>query len=187
MFLFCSDDVSLVVVLLDTNPFFWAIAKNSNNNNPNLSFSNFLNHVLPFLNSILLLNQINQVVVIATGVNSCGYIYDSSSSPPASAAKSEDGNMPGIFSRVIQKLEEFVIKDQELSKDESVVGNPSSLLSGSLSLALCCIRFDVSPLFYFSACDCYLVLVRLDVSGIVVSVVVILLLVIFRLIEIWGH
>eukprot|EP00268_Persea_americana_P011931 TRINITY_DN149_c0_g1_i2.p1 TRINITY_DN149_c0_g1~~TRINITY_DN149_c0_g1_i2.p1 ORF type:complete len:304 (-),score=34.03 TRINITY_DN149_c0_g1_i2:782-1693(-) len=148
MFLFCSDDVSLVVVLLDTNPFFWAIAKNSNNNNPNLSFSNFLNHVLPFLNSILLLNQINQVVVIATGVNSCGYIYDSSSSPPASAAKSEDGNMPGIFSRVIQKLEEFVIKDQELSKDESVVGNPSSLLSGSLSLALCYIQrvFRSGPL-----------------------------------------
>lgn len=96
--------------------------------------------------------------------------------------------MPGIFSRVIQKLEEFVIKDQQLSKDESVVGNPSSLLSGSLSLALCCIRFDVSPLsFFFPSCDCYLVLVRLDVSGIVVSVVVILLLVILRLIEKWGH
>ncbi|RWR78589.1 RNA polymerase II transcription factor B subunit 4 isoform X1 [Cinnamomum micranthum f. kanehirae] len=143
-----SDDVSLVVVLLDTNPFFWAIAKNSNNSNPNLSFSKFLNHVLPFLNSILLLNQINQVVVIATGVNSCGYIYDSSSSPPASAAKSENGNMPGIFSRVIQKLEEFVIKDQQLSKDESVVGNPSSLLSGSLSLALCYIQrvFRSGPL-----------------------------------------
>lgn len=84
--------------------------------------------VLSFLNSILLLNQLNQVVVIATGFNSCDYIYDSSVGASNQRAES-----------LLQKLEEFVVKDEELSKEDSVNGISSSLLSGSLSMALCCI------------------------------------------------
>ena len=84
--------------------------------------------LVAFLNSILLLNQLNQVVGIATGVNSCGYIYDSSLAPPNKRAET-----------LLQKLEEFVIKDEELSAEDSVDGIKSSLLSGSLSMALCCI------------------------------------------------
>ncbi|KAI3699242.1 hypothetical protein L2E82_43404 [Cichorium intybus] len=67
-----TDDVSLLMVLIDTNPLFW-----SSTTTP-FSFSKFLSQVLSFLNSIILLNQLNQVVVIATGFNSCDYIYDSS-------------------------------------------------------------------------------------------------------------
>ncbi|KAF3445667.1 hypothetical protein FNV43_RR10843 [Rhamnella rubrinervis] len=132
-----ADDVSLVMVLLDTNPLFWSSSS--------LPFSNFLSHVLSFLNSILLLNQFNQVVVIASGYNSCDYIYDSSL---ATNQGSDSGKMPALCSNLLQKLEEFVIRDEQLRKEVSGDGLPSSMLSGSLSMALCYIQkvFRSGPL-----------------------------------------
>ncbi|KAL9253030.1 General transcription and DNA repair factor IIH subunit TFB4-like protein [Drosera capensis] len=132
-----SDDVSLIVLLLDTNPYFWTAA--SNPSSP-LSFSTFLSHVLSFLNSILLLNQLNQVVVIATGYNSCGYVYDSSLSSLSKMTQSSgNGVLPGFCEELLENLEGFLEKDEKLSSEEFVDGVPASLLSGSLSMALCCI------------------------------------------------
>ncbi|XP_057797360.1 general transcription and DNA repair factor IIH subunit TFB4-like isoform X5 [Salvia miltiorrhiza] len=127
-----ADDVSLLMVLIDTNPFFWNSAQST------LPFSKFLTHVLAFLNSILLLNQMNQVVVIAAGYNSCGYIFDSSD-PQSQNQRAED---------LLDKLEEFVDNDQELCREQSVDGPGFSLLSGSLSMALCYIQrvFRTVPL-----------------------------------------
>lgn len=94
--------------------------------------------MLTFLNSILLLNQLNQVVVIATGYNSCSYIYDSSTSTNQG---SDNGRMPARCVNLLQKLEEFVIEDEQLIKEGLREGIASSLLSGSLSMALCCILY----------------------------------------------
>ncbi|XP_062078009.1 general transcription and DNA repair factor IIH subunit TFB4 isoform X3 [Humulus lupulus] len=124
-----ADDVSLLMVLLDTNPLFWSSSS--------LTFSSFLSHVLSFLNSILLLNQLNQVVVIATGYNYCDYVFDSSL---ATNQGSENGRMPALCANLLLKLEEFAIKDENLHKDGSEKGLASSLLSGSLSMALCYIQ-----------------------------------------------
>lgn len=88
---------------------------------------------------MLLLNQLNQVVVIATGYNSCDYIYDSSSAPNHS---SEDARLPALYSNLLQKLEEFMIRDEKLGKEEPRGKIASSLLSGSLSMALCCILHE---------------------------------------------
>lgn len=125
-----TDDVSLLMVLIDTNPYFWSSMKNTA-----FTFSKFLSHVLAFLNSILLLNQMNQVVVIATGYNSCDYVFDSSSSMQRAEC-------------LLEKLEEFVDKDESLSQEDSVDGVGFSLLSGSLSMALCYIQrvFRTGPL-----------------------------------------
>ncbi|THG18632.1 hypothetical protein TEA_029956 [Camellia sinensis var. sinensis] len=82
-----------------------------------------MNFVLAFLNSVLLLNQFNQVVVIATGFNTCDYVYDSSSSPTNQRAET-----------LLRKFEEFVVKDEQLSKEDSVHGIGNSLLSGVYSL-----------------------------------------------------
>lgn len=66
--------------------------------------------------------------------------------------------MPAVCSEILRKLEEFVAKDRRLGKgpDRVVAGGVSSLLSGSLSLALCCIldgfRLCKSRLFY-EFCD----------------------------------
>lgn len=135
-----SDDVSLVVVLVDVNPLFWAAgAGASGGNHPatTLPFAKLVNHVILFLNSLLLLNQLNQVVLIATGINSCGYIYDSEIS------RSKGGDKVSMVqSEIIHRLEEFVDRDRKLQKgSQRVVGSSvSSLLSGSLSLALCYIQ-----------------------------------------------
>ncbi|KAF5178104.1 General transcription and dna repair factor iih subunit tfb4 [Thalictrum thalictroides] len=72
--------------------------------------------VLSFINSILLLNQLNQVVVIASGVNSCNYIYDSSQNV---IENSENGIIPARSSQILQKLEEFVTADEQLSQNLS--------------------------------------------------------------------
>ncbi|KAF7840301.1 general transcription and DNA repair factor IIH subunit TFB4-like [Senna tora] len=131
------DDVSLLVVSLDTNPFFWSTFS--------LSFSDFISHVLAFLNSILLLSQLNQVVVIATGCNSCAYIYDSSVD---SSHGSDTSGMPALYSNLLRKLEEFVARDEQLGKAQMQGATASSLLSGSLSMALCYIQrvFRSGPL-----------------------------------------
>ena len=68
--------------------------------------------------------------MIATGFNTCDYIYDSSVSGAVASQRAKT---------LLQKLEEFVVKDEKLSKEESVNGIGPSLLSGSLSMALCCI------------------------------------------------
>ncbi|THU60883.1 hypothetical protein C4D60_Mb07t17420 [Musa balbisiana] len=136
-----SDDVSLIVVLLDANPFFWASSAaaagdsaSSHHPTTTLPFSKLLNHVIPLLNSLLLLNQLNQVVLVATGVNSCGYIYDSGDGGGGSGC----GSVPAICSEILRRLEEFVVKDRLQGKgpDKVVATGVSSLLSGSLSLAL---------------------------------------------------
>ncbi|KAH0664341.1 hypothetical protein KY290_028916 [Solanum tuberosum] len=126
-----ADDVSLLMVLVDTNPYFWSSMKNTA-----FTFPKFISHVLAFLNSILLLNQMNQVVVIATGYNSCDYVFDSSTS---SMQRAEC---------LLEKLEDFVDKDESLSQEDSVDGVGFSLLSGSLSMALCYIQrvFRSGPL-----------------------------------------
>ncbi|XVE95466.1 hypothetical protein REPUB_Repub02eG0100000 [Reevesia pubescens] len=123
-----ADDVSLVVVLLDTNPFFWASSS------------------LYFSHAILTLNQLNQVLVIAAGYNSCDYIFDSSSDMNRSF---ENGRMPVICSSLLQNLEEFLTKDEQLSKEEPEGRIKSSLLSGSLSMALSCILSGVLELRSF--------------------------------------
>ncbi|KAF7114238.1 hypothetical protein RHSIM_RhsimUnG0093400 [Rhododendron simsii] len=121
-----TDDVSLLMVLIDTNPFFW-----SAENTTSILFSKFLAHVVAFLNSVLLLNQLNQVVVIATGINTCDYVYDSAAAGALPNQRAES---------LLQKLVEFVVKDEQLAKEDSVDGIGSSLLSGSLSMALCYIQ-----------------------------------------------
>ncbi|XP_066321115.1 LOW QUALITY PROTEIN: general transcription and DNA repair factor IIH subunit TFB4-like [Miscanthus floridulus] len=124
-----SDDVSLVVVVVDTNPFFWAAAA--------LPFADFFAHLIHFVNSILLLNHLNRVVVIAAGVSSCAYILDSSDASPSGGVGVSD-----TFDRASRKAEEFIAQDARATAGNGSVAsaNAASLLSGALSLALCYIQ-----------------------------------------------
>ncbi|CAI0445294.1 unnamed protein product [Linum tenue] len=127
-----SDDVSLLVVLIDTNPFFWSTSLSS------LNFHQFVSHLLVFLDLIVLLSQLNQIVVIAAGHYSCDYIYDSSLD---TNQVSREGELPTLYSFVLQRLEEFVSKDENSGAKKAAFPEKrvSSLLSGSLSMPLCCI------------------------------------------------
>lgn len=137
-----QDDVSLVVVLLDTNPFFWASAASSGQPS-SLTFPQFIEHVLAFFNSILLLHQMNQLVVIGTGTNSCEFIYDSSTMN-SEYKKSKDIKGAEEFltpsTIIVQQLEDFIKRDQALNTNNNTAKNIHSLLSGSLSMALCYIQ-----------------------------------------------
>ncbi|XP_066329180.1 general transcription and DNA repair factor IIH subunit TFB4-like isoform X2 [Miscanthus floridulus] len=126
-----SDDVSLVVVVVDTNPFFWAAAAAA------LPFADFFAHLIHFVNSILLLNHLNRVVVIAAGVSSCAYILDSSDVSPSGGVGISD-----TFDRASRKAEEFIAQDARATAGNGSVAsaNAASLLSGALSLALCYIQ-----------------------------------------------
>ncbi|CAO2044390.1 unnamed protein product [Urochloa humidicola] len=123
-----SDDVSLVVVVVDTNPFFWATAA--------LPFADFFANLVHFVNSLLLLNHLNRVVVIAAGVSSCTYIFDSSDAGPAGSA-----GVTATFDKASRKVEEFIAQDARATEGNGVSpANAASLLSGALSLALCYIQ-----------------------------------------------
>lgn len=98
----------------------------------------------------------NQLVVIATGRNCCDYIYDSSASTNRTTG---NGKMTALSYDLLVKLEEFVVKDEKFGKEESNGAVMSSLLSGSLSMALCCIlkihTFDAWGFvcYYFDCCN----------------------------------
>ncbi|PUZ73854.1 hypothetical protein GQ55_1G021300 [Panicum hallii var. hallii] len=124
-----SDDVSLVVVVVDTNPFFWAAAA--------LPFADFFANLVHFVNSLLLLNHLNRVVVIAAGVSSCAYIFDSNDASPSGGV-----GVMATFDKASRKVEEFIAQDARATAGNSSVAsaNAASLLSGALSLALCYIQ-----------------------------------------------
>ena len=93
--------------------------------------------VVLFMNSILLLNNLNQLVVIAYGARTCGFVFNSESSssePSGSRNKRQQASFP---SRILKQLERFLQKENVLP--EEVNFNEFSLLSGALSMSLCCI------------------------------------------------
>ncbi|EEC72394.1 hypothetical protein OsI_05675 [Oryza sativa Indica Group] len=124
-----SDDVSLAVVVVDTNPLFWATAA--------LPFADFFAHLIHYVNSLLLLNHLNHVVVIAAGLSSCTYIFDSSDASASGAA-----DVAATFAKASRKMDEFIAEDARATSSNGSVadGNAASLLSGALSLALCYIQ-----------------------------------------------
>ena len=92
-----------------------------------------------FVNSLLLLNHLNRVVVIAAGVSSCAYIFDSSDASPAGGV-----GVMATFDKASRKVEEFIAQDARATAGNGSLAsaNAASLLSGALSLALCCILWS---------------------------------------------
>ncbi|CAK8565211.1 unnamed protein product [Lathyrus sativus] len=89
--------------------------------------------VLNFFNSILLLGQLNQVVVIAISCNSCSYVYGSSSNKNHT---STNDTMPAFYSNLLHNLDKFIGNHKQLTIAHEPGTVPSSLLFGSFSKAL---------------------------------------------------
>ncbi|KAH9563371.1 hypothetical protein CY35_05G122500 [Sphagnum magellanicum] len=131
-----SDDVSAVVILLDVNPYFWGTKTSTG-----FTFEQFFQHVLVFINCILLLSHLNQVTVIAMGASACTFLYDSAAIDGTASGRSKRDKQPESRSTTItQKLQEFVKKDGAAETNLGPVENQFSNLSGSLSMALCYIQ-----------------------------------------------
>ncbi|MCO5607008.1 hypothetical protein L7F22_061199 [Adiantum nelumboides] len=133
-----QDDVSQVVVLLDVNPYFWGrrTIEAAASGSSALTFNQFMQNVVLFLNSILLLNNLNEAVVIAFGARSCGFVFNSN----LEKTKNEKQHLSPSL-RLLKEVEEFLNKEAVLptAADSNTV-NESSLLSGALSLSLCYIQ-----------------------------------------------
>eukprot|EP00249_Psilotum_nudum_P006315 c19632_g1_i1 orf=878-1693(-) len=145
------DDVSQVVVILDMNQYFWArkpVDTSGTGGLAGLSFNQFLRHALMFMNSIQLLNHLNQLVVIATGAHSCCVIYKSGIGSGGgfesgrSVSKCSSGQHLSPSSKIMEQLELFLSKEEAASVnvEEGDLKDFPSLLSGSLSMALCYIQ-----------------------------------------------
>ncbi|KAG6555997.1 hypothetical protein Mapa_001937 [Marchantia paleacea] len=138
-----TDDISQVVLLLEANPYFWGGKSNgAHSTGPaNFTFDRFLEHVLLFINSLHLLNQANRIVVIATGATSCAYLYDSNAAELSENVRSARGAKKlSVVERITQKLEDFMSKEAVYDLNQGMEDNRYSLLSGSLSMALCYIQ-----------------------------------------------
>ena len=108
---------------------------------------NFPIQVVLFMNSILLLNNLNQLVVIAYGARTCGFVFNSESSssePSGSRNKRQQASFP---SRIFKQLERFLQKESVVP--EEVNFNEFSLLSGALSMSLCCILTFTTPKYRY--------------------------------------
>ncbi|KAL2631643.1 hypothetical protein R1flu_016329 [Riccia fluitans] len=139
-----KDDISQVVILLDANPYFWGEKSSRGANRAettSFTFDRFMEHVLLFINSIFLLNQANRVVVIGTGATSCAYLYDSQGIEVAANARSARAvKKQSAVEKITQKLEDFVAKEAVCDLNQGMEDTRYSLLSGSLSMALCYIQ-----------------------------------------------
>ena len=69
------------------------------------------------------------------------YVYDSTSDKNHG---STTGTMPELYSILLHNLDEFLARDHQLASPQPPGTVPSSLLSGSLSMALCCILLWIS-------------------------------------------
>eukprot|EP00250_Pteridium_aquilinum_P001485 c11677_g1_i2 orf=94-1008(+) len=133
-----QDDVSQVVVLLDVNPYFWGARSVSNtvSSSTGLTFNQFMQNVVLFLNSILLLNNLNEIVVIVYGARSCGFVFNSN----LEKTKNEKQQISPSL-KILKQLDEFLQKEEALPKSaEKDTYSEYSLLSGALSMSLCYIQ-----------------------------------------------
>ncbi|KAJ7571117.1 hypothetical protein O6H91_01G149500 [Diphasiastrum complanatum] len=140
-----ADDVSLVIVVVDVNPYFWVEKANASTGTSDIDFEQFLQHVLAFMNAILLLNHMNYLAVIATGSDSCSFLYESLAGESVSDG---EGKPPSKrmnkhhtpSAKIVRGLKDFVSKELAFKTERKDNGKRYSLLSGSLSMALCYVQ-----------------------------------------------
>jgi hypothetical protein len=89
------------------------------------------------MNTILLLNNSNQLVVIAYGARTCSFVFNSESVSNEASGSRNKRQKPSSPSRILKHLERFLQKESVLPEDANF--SEFSLLSGALSMSLCCI------------------------------------------------
>ncbi|KAG4305219.1 hypothetical protein PORY_001389 [Pneumocystis oryctolagi] len=132
-----EDDISsLLVVILDTNPFGWDALSEY------ITFDSAIKEFLVFLNAHLSLNQSNDLAVLASHTNFVQYLYPSVQTPSKNNKDISEGekiyqksNIYRPFylmnEQIKENLEKLINKANE--QDEDI---PSTMIGGSLCMAL---------------------------------------------------
>lgn len=112
--IFPATPPSLLVLVLDTNPYAWSALS------PYLSLSNAVSQLLIFLNAHLAFNNANRVAVLASHTNRTHWLY-----PTAASRKSNAANKGGTGPASANKYRPFSLLEQE------VLSNLRKLLSST--------------------------------------------------------
>ncbi|KAI9146336.1 TFIIH subunit Tfb4/p34 [Paraphysoderma sedebokerense] len=135
-----EDDISLLVVIVDTNPFSWINLSKSNDSSEAIQlFSQVLEHLIIFINSYLALNHDNQLAVLASHIKKSHYLYPSINSnqrPQNSSVEStetpngEDTPTSTFSTANANKYQQF------FSVDNEMINNLKELMSSTDGLAM---------------------------------------------------
>ncbi|KAL3464250.1 TFIIH subunit Tfb4/p34 [Aspergillus heterothallicus] len=142
---------SLLTVIIDTNPYAWALLEQAEKNP--LPFSTALANILVFLNAHLACNYANEVAVVASHSHKAAWLYPSAShptptDPDGDISMAADGNVNGKDngSRQVNKYRPFRIVEEQVTSNlrqlmdstgrEDVNNSSSTMMAGALTLAL---------------------------------------------------
>lgn len=129
----CTDDASLLVLLVETNPTFWDAGAPREESVRSSGFAAFLEQLLVFVQAYLLLNVQNKLAVIALHGDGCHFLYDS--------LEGDDGGGDAAYEFTGTAGEIIVRRAQQLLTPAAAAGDAPPLqpspLSGALSQALC--------------------------------------------------
>ncbi|KAK3576556.1 hypothetical protein CHS0354_011234 [Potamilus streckersoni] len=133
---------SLLVVVIDTNPVWWGQRLEDG---PGKSLTQFLDSVMVFTNSHLMMSHRNKLAVIAAHTNQSCFLYPRTESQEAAAGGGEPGCSAGmndgkyeLFAQVNEQVMEEVKKLVLTSLEGQT--ETDSLLAGALAMSLCYIH-----------------------------------------------
>jgi len=145
-----EDKPSLLVVILDTNPFAWSTLHDE------LPLQTALSHILLLLNAHLSFSYGNQVAAIASHTKTASFLYPVPPSPataPVSSASSaadplRDANKYRLFAQIEDTVQTSLRSLLSTTAAATIEGTSETMMSGALSLALSYIHrttTDLSP------------------------------------------
>jgi len=124
-----NDGNQMLVVVLDANPNQLLFARQQG------AFSQWMNAVLTFVNSHLMLHPSNKVAVLAAHATGCSFLYPDSDADSNQLSRQQDGQYEVFYmveTAVKQKLHRVLMRDTENGR----ASQSESLLSGAMSMAL---------------------------------------------------
>ncbi|XP_072044075.1 general transcription factor IIH subunit 3-like isoform X2 [Amphiura filiformis] len=131
---------SLVVVIIGVNPVWWGLLGTKQTNEPKLTLSECMDHVMVFVNSHLMMSHKNKVAVIASHTNESRFLYPRRILPGQDQAVESNRLTDG-------KYEQFAVVNDSVQEElkllvahDHTMLHTDTLLSGSLASALCYIH-----------------------------------------------
>lgn len=134
-----DDGNQMLVVVLDANPNQLLFARQQG------AFSQWMNAVLTFVNSHMMLHHTNKVAVLAAHATGCSFLYPDTEADSNQLSRQQDGQYEVFYlveTAVKQKLYRVLMRDTENGR----ASQSESLLSGAMSMALSHINKELSCL-----------------------------------------
>ncbi|KAI5798915.1 transcription factor Tfb4-domain-containing protein [Geopyxis carbonaria] len=134
-----EEKPSLLVLILDTNPFAWSTLS------PQLPLKTALAHILLFINAHLSFSHANRVAVLASHSNTATFLHppppSTSATPPSAAPTPEDATRDANKYRLFREVEHDVQNSLRAllaatSPDDLAATPNDTMMAGALSLAL---------------------------------------------------